>query len=61
MFVAINWTSVVVFVILGGERGNCGTSMLLKHHASRHDCPVTRNVSAIQKFVDISCYCLLDC
>lgn len=61
MFVAINWTSVVVFAILGGERGSCDTSMILNHQASHHDCSVTRNVSAIQKFADISCYCLLDC
>jgi hypothetical protein len=60
MYVAINWTRAVIFVILGGELGSCDTSMLLNHHASRHDCPVTRNVSAIQKFADISCYRLLD-
>jgi hypothetical protein len=54
VFVAYNWMSDVVNVILGGELYTSVILTWLKHHASHHDRSIICNVSAIQKGADIS-------
>jgi hypothetical protein len=45
---ALNWTSEVVDVTLGGELYTSVISARLQYHASHHDPSVTCHVSAIQ-------------